>query len=71
MIMKKLIAVLCMVLVMATMLTACKFTCDICEEEKSGKKQTGELNGKKVVYCEDCESEYKAAEGLLNMFGVN
>ena len=55
--MKKFLSIL---FVVATMLalTACgKFTCDICGQEKSGKKHKKELLGKEIVMCNDCHSQ--------------
>lgn len=56
--MKKLISVFLLVVVFATMLTACgKFTCDLCGEEKSGKKYTEEVYGQEIEYCKDCHDQ--------------
>ena len=56
--MKKLICILLVVVMMATMLTACgKFKCDLCGEEKSGKKYTGEVLCEEVEYCKDCRED--------------
>ena len=64
--MKKLVAIMCLVLVMATMLTACsKFTCDLCGEKKSGKKHEEKILGESVVYCDEC---YKELKELGDMF---
>lgn len=65
--MKKLISILLLVVVLATMLTACgKFTCDMCGEEKSGKKHEESMLGESVVICDDC---YKALEDLAGALG--
>lgn len=64
--MKKLVAIVCLVLVMATMLTACgKFKCGLCGEEKSGKKHEEKVMGEKITYCDDC---YKELKELGDMF---
>ena len=64
--MKKLISVICLVLVLVTMLAACsKFTCDVCGEKKSGKKHEEKVLGEKVVYCDDC---YKQMKELGDLF---
>ena len=56
--MKKLIGALLLVVAMATMLTACgKFTCDLCGEEKSGKKYEKEILGQEVTICKDCQDD--------------
>lgn len=64
--MKKLICVLLLVSVMATLLTACgKFTCDLCGEEKSGKKYEREVLGETIDICKDCYGELEdLAEAL-------
>ena len=65
--MKKLICVVLLVVVIATMLTACgKFKCDLCGEEKSGKKYERELFGQEIDICKDC---YKDLEELADAFG--
>ena len=65
--MKKLICILLVVVMMATMLTACgKFKCDLCGEEKSGKKHEESMLGESVVICDDC---YKALEDLAGALG--
>lgn len=65
--MKKLISILLLVVVLATMLTACgKFTCDMCGEEKTGKKHEESMLGESVVICDDC---YKALEDLAGALG--
>ncbi len=56
--MKKLIALLLLVVVLCTLLCACsKFTCDICGEEVVGKKYTEEFFGEKIEYCKDCKND--------------
>ena len=65
--MKKLICILLLVVVLASLFTACgKFDCDLCGEEKTGKKHKEELYGESVVICDDC---YDALETLANAFG--
>lgn len=65
--MKKLISILLLVVVLATMLTACgKFTCDMCGEEKTGKKHEESMLGESIVICDDC---YKALEDLAGALG--
>ena len=64
--MKKLICVLLLVVVIATMLTACgKFKCDFCGEEKTGKKYEREMLGEEVVICKDCYEELEELAGSL------
>ena len=53
--MKKIISLLVLVFAMVTMLTACgKFTCALCNEEKSGEKHVSEIEGEKIEICDDC-----------------
>ena len=64
--MKKLICLLLVVVMMATMLAACgKFECEVCGEEKSGKKYTEEILGREITYCQDCHDK---GEDLKNLF---
>lgn len=65
--MKKFVALLMLVIVVATLFCGCgKFTCDICGEEKTGRKYTEEIMGEKISYCKDCKEDLEA---LGNMFG--
>ena len=65
--MKRLISILLLVVVLATMLTAFgKFTCDMCGEEKTGKKHEESMLGESIVICDDC---YKALEDLAGALG--
>ena len=53
--MKKLICVLLLVVVLMGMLAACStFTCDICEEEKSGDYYEVTILDETIKVCEDC-----------------
>ena len=67
--MKKIIALGCLTIVMATLLTACgKFTCDTCKQEKSGKKHTKDVLGEEIVMCDDCYDAYeKAADAVSDL----
>ncbi|MBQ8350831.1 MAG: hypothetical protein IJY20_02150 [Clostridia bacterium] len=61
--MKKLIFGLVMAATLATALTGCgKFTCDLCNEEKSGKQYKDEMFGQEVVICKDCYNDLKELE---------
>ena len=65
--MKKLISVLLLVSVLATLLTACgKFECDLCGEEKSGKKYERELLGESIDICKDCYEELEELADALS-----
>ena len=51
---------------LALAMTACggkPFTCDLCMEEKSGKKHTSDFYGEKITICDEC---YK---GINELFG--
>lgn len=49
-------------------LTGCgKFTCDMCGEEKSGKKHEETLLGESITICDDC---YKALEEAADSLGL-
>lgn len=65
--MKKKIIALLLTVTTVISLTACgkPFTCDICQEEKTGKKYTETVLGEKVTYCQDCREDM---EELINMF---
>ncbi len=67
--MKKFIAVIAVVIAMVTMLTACgKFTCDLCQQEKSGKKTKITVDGETGVFCKDCKDTAQALADLANAF---
>ena len=64
--MKKLISILLLVVVLVTMLTACgKFKCDLCRDEKTGKKYETEVFGQEVEICKDC---YEDLESIADLF---
>lgn len=65
--MKKKIIALLLTVTTVISLTACgkPFTCDICGEEKTGKKYKETVFGEEVVYCKDCK---EAMEELIDMF---
>ena len=68
--MKRILCALILVAMLATMLTGCgKFTCDLCNKEKSGKQYTDEIFGQQVIYCQDCYNELKELEGDLEDLG--
>ena len=63
--MKKLLAIVALVLLMVTMLTACssKVKCAICQQEKPGS--TIEYMGEEVDVCDDCQEGLEAVEDAL------
>lgn len=61
--MKKMVRFAAMLMLLATLLCGCgKFTCDLCGEEKSGKKYTESIFGEEIEYCKECK---EALESLL------
>lgn len=65
--MKKKITAVLLTVATVLSLTACgKFTCDMCGQEKSGKKHTESLLGQEITICDDC---YKGVEDLANTLG--
>ena len=60
--MKKRICLFLALLTALTALSGCgKFTCEMCGEEKSGKKYTITLqDDKKITVCRDCHDEWEA-----------
>jgi len=63
---KRIICLILVVLTMCSLLAACSsFTCDICKEKKSGNKNTGNIFGKEIVYCDDCKNQLGYADGLF------
>ena len=64
--MKKIIAIMLIVLTLLS-LTACgKFTCDYCKEETFGKKYTYELLGKTFTVCKDCNEDIEEIKAKLS-----
>lgn len=64
--MKKLISLIALLATLTALLCGCgKFECDMCGEEKSGRKHKGDLFGEEIVYCSDCKD---ALEDLADMF---
>ena len=70
--MKKIIAMLLLVAMLATLLVACedKFTCDNCNKEKSGKKNTTTFAGEEITYCNDCKDEVETIIDMGNAMGL-
>ena len=61
--MKKIISSVIVLLSVLVALTSCsKFTCDLCEEEKIGKKHETEFLGREVVICDDCYDDLEELE---------
>ena len=65
--MKKIIACAVMMLALVLTLASCgKFTCDLCEEEKTGKQYKYEVLGEEGICCEDCHEELEELKDALN-----
>lgn len=65
--MKRIITLTLASIMAAGLLASCgKFTCDICMEEKSGKKYETEMFGMTIVVCEDC---YDLGEEIAEEIG--
>lgn len=69
--MKKFICVLLLIATMASLLTACgKFTCDWCEQEKTGMQYKLTLEGKEMTVCKECKDEVEdAIEAVADAVG--
>ena len=64
--MKKIICLILVVLTMCSLLAACSsFTCDICGEKKSGNKNTENILGEEIVYCDDCKNQLEQLGDLF------
>lgn len=65
--MKKKVIALLLTVTTVISLTACgkPFTCDLCNEEKTGKKYKETVLGVEITYCQDCYKELKELGELL------
>lgn len=62
--MKKKILVAAVSVIMALSMVACgTFTCDLCGQEKSGKKHSQSILGQEITVCDDC------VNGVTSLFG--
>jgi len=67
--MKKIALTLAVLTLSTTLLAGCgKFTCALCNEEKSGKKYKSEL-AEDAYICEDCHKEAEALKEDLEELG--
>ena len=65
--MKKMIRVIALLMLLATLLCGCsKFTCDMCDQEKSGVKHSVEFFGQELVICDDCMDGLEALGNMLS-----
>ena len=64
--MKKILGSFIVLLSVLLVLTSCsKFTCDLCGDEKIGKKHETEFMGRDIVICDDCYDELEEMEDDL------
>lgn len=64
---KKILAMTLAVIAVLSIAGCGKFKCDLCSQEKSGKKHTETVMGQKVTICNDC---YKGLEELGDALGL-
>ncbi len=62
--MKKIISIVLVLVMLATVLVSCKKTCDECGEDYSGKGNKIEFDGEKATVCDDC---YEVIKPLLDL----
>lgn len=63
--MKKLIGIVALVMVLVGTMTACgQFRCDLCAQEKSGRKHKYEAGDEISVLCDECYEEIEKLEEL-------
>lgn len=63
--MKKFICVLLLVVMLGAMLTGC-YTCDLCGEDKIFGKNSENVYGQEVVYCDDCKEDLEELNSYLS-----
>ena len=65
--MKRVISlIVCFVLCLGLLCGCGKFECELCGEEKSGKKYEGEVMGRTVVYCQECKEQVDSIRDMFN-----
>ncbi|MBR3995637.1 MAG: hypothetical protein IKI97_10200 [Clostridia bacterium] len=69
--MKKIIVLALTGILAAGMLVSCgKFTCDLCSEDKVGKKYKEDFMGEEITICNDCHKELKELrDSVADLFG--
>lgn len=60
--MRRICKIIFLMIIAITLFGCSSFTCDLCSEEKTGKKHTSEIFGEKITICEDC---YKDVQNLF------
>lgn len=71
--MKKIVALLVLAMLVLTLFASCgkPFTCDLCGEEKTGKKYTKEILGAELDYCNECKKELDNVGDEIEDLGEN
>lgn len=65
--MKKRFLMLIVTLLSALLLTGCgKFTCDLCGQERTGKKYKTEVLSHEVTICKECHDNIESLFGIFN-----
>ncbi len=64
--MKKFIALALCTLSLVSLVACGKFECDLCKEEKTGKRHKEELLGEEIVICDECYKDLEALGELLS-----
>jgi len=64
---KKLCVFLAMLMAVGSLAGCGKFTCDLCGEEKSGKKYVVKYEGEKATLCKDCKELYDSLMKLSQL----
>lgn len=68
--MKRKVFALLLTMLMVLSLAGCgKFTCDMCKEEKSGKKYKTTILDEKVTLCKDCHDDLEELKDALKGLG--
>lgn len=62
---KKLIAAFLATVTILSFAGCGKFTCDMCGEEKSGKKHQEKLLGETITLCDDCYKDLESLSDIL------
>ncbi|MDE7298094.1 MAG: hypothetical protein K2N94_04605 [Lachnospiraceae bacterium] len=62
---KRFLAVLLVTVSLLSLAGCGKFKCDMCGEEKSGKKHEQTVLGETLTICDDC---YETVKGVVDLF---
>lgn len=65
--MKRIISFVLMLTLVASLLVGCgSFRCDLCGQEKTGKKYTEDVYGTSITYCGDCKDALEELADMLS-----